>query len=131
MFKKYTGDWTDLRKLAPCEIDYHADPNERDGLGYWERMDETFKGALEILKHAQEDGHTYVMFRHGSSTSRWGATTHRSQIRKLMRSKEATPYIIRKDCIQHRSVFVAAIRPKLEIYQGPRNARLRSQTLQR
>jgi hypothetical protein len=116
MFKKHAGDWTELRKLtpAPWEIDYHADPNEPDGLDRWQRMDETIKGALEILKRAQEDRVTYVMFLHGSSTSRPGATTHRSQIRKLMRSKEATPYVIRNDCIQHPSVFVAAIRPKFE-----------------
>jgi hypothetical protein len=116
MFKKYTGDWTDLRKLtpAPCEIDdYHVDPNEPDGLTYGEHMDKTFKEALETLKQKQEDGEIYVMFRHGSSTSRRGATTHRSQIRKLMRSKEATPFIIRKNCIQHAAVFVAAIRPNI------------------
>ena len=39
-----------------------------DGLDYWQRMDETSKEELEILKQAQRDGETYVMFRHGSST---------------------------------------------------------------
>jgi hypothetical protein len=57
-----------------------------DGLDYWQRMDETSKEELEILKQAQQDGETYVMFRHGSSTSRLGATTHRSQIRKRMQA---------------------------------------------
>jgi hypothetical protein len=115
MFKRYTGCWADLRKQltpAPLEVDYHHDLNEPDGLAFYERMAETYKGALEILKQAHKDGVTYVMFRHGSSTPRRGATTHRSQIRRLMRSKEATPYVIRKECIQHRSVFVAAIRSK-------------------
>ena len=115
MFKTYAGNWTDLRTVltpAPIEIDYHHNPNEHDGLAYWQRMDEAYTGALEILKQAQRDGNSYVMFRHGWSTSRPGATTYRPQIRKLMRSKEATPYIVRKNCIQHWSVFVAAIRPK-------------------
>src|ERR1035437_9916430 len=51
------------------------------------------------------------MFLHGWSTSRPGNTTSRSQVRKLMQSKESTPYIVRRDCIQHDTVFVAAIRP--------------------
>jgi hypothetical protein len=76
MFKKYEGDWTDLRtrlKPPPVEVDdYHPDSNEFDGLDYWQRMDRTCKRALEILKQAQEDSETYVMFRHGSSTSRRG-----------------------------------------------------------
>jgi hypothetical protein len=115
MFKKYAGDWTDLRKLltpAPLEVDYHANPNEHDGLAYHERMEQAYQRALAILKQAQENGEHYVMFRHGWSTSRRGAITYRSQVRKLMRSREATPYTIRKDCIQHPSVLVAAIRPK-------------------
>jgi hypothetical protein len=29
----------------------------------------------------------------------------------LMRSKDATPFIIRRDCIEHPSRFVDAIRP--------------------
>jgi hypothetical protein len=118
MFKKYQGNWTDLRerlKPAPCEVDYHADSNEPDGLAYHERMDRAYHEALESLKEAQADGVPWVMFRHGSSTSRRGAITYRSQIRKLMRSKETTPYIIRRECIQHSSVFVAAIRPKFSV----------------
>lgn len=31
--------------------------------------------------------------------------------RSVMRIKEATPYVVRAHCIQHPSVFVAAIRP--------------------
>ena len=133
MFKEYEGPWTDLRKLlvpAPREIDYHPESNQHDGLDFWRRMDNAYKDTLEILKQAQEDCDTYVMFLHGSSTSRPGATTFRSQIRKLMRSKEATPYIIRKECIQHRSVFVARIRHKFEVYGGTGNGRLQSQAAQ-
>ena len=32
-----------------------------------------------------------------------------------MRSPEATPYIIRRECIQHDSVFVAAIKSAKEL----------------
>ncbi len=55
-------------------------------------------------------------------------TTARSVIRGLMRSKAATPYIVRNQCIQHHSCFVAAIRPLKSATAPPpidlRNARL-------
>ncbi len=66
--------------------------------------------ALDNLKRAYERGVKYVIFTHESF--RPGRTTACSHVRKLMRSKDATPYIIRSKCIQHISVFVAAIRPK-------------------
>jgi hypothetical protein len=66
--------------------------------------------VLETLKEAQETGEKWVMFIHGWSGSR--QTTSRSQIRGLMRSAGATPYIVRSECIQHDSVFIAAIRQK-------------------
>lgn len=50
-------------------------------------------------------------FNQGCFTSRLGKTTSRSQVPKLMASKKATPYILRSQCIQHDSAFVAAIRP--------------------
>ena len=110
MFKKEFGDWTKYRELEPLEIDYHHDGGELDGLSYYERMDRAREGSLAIIKRAQKDGIPWVLFTHGHSTSRIGATTYRSVIRGMMRSKDATPYIIRKNCIQHDSVFVAAIR---------------------
>ena len=70
--------------------------------------------AFEALKDAYQQGLSYVIFTHGHSTSRPGQTTARSQIRKLMRSKSATPYMIRSESIQHESVFVAAIRRRLD-----------------
>jgi hypothetical protein len=112
MFKSEAGNWVNYRALNPLEINYHAEPGELDGLSYYERMDQTKVGVLKILKSAQQDDVSWVLFIHGSSTSRQGNTTYRSVIRGVMRSKDATPYIIRKECIQHPSVFVAAIRPK-------------------
>jgi len=69
--------------------------------------------ALAALKEAYEHGVRYVLFTHGWSTSEgWRQTTARSVVRTLMRSRAATPYIVRRECIQHNSAFVAAIRPK-------------------
>jgi hypothetical protein len=74
-------------------------------------MDEVHSEALNALKLAQENGAKYIIFTHAWSTSRLGKTTARSVVRSLMRSPEATPYIVRRDCVQHDTVFVAAIRP--------------------
>jgi hypothetical protein len=42
--------------------------------------------------------------------SRPGKTTARSVVRGFMRSKEATPFVVKVDCIQHNTVFIAKIR---------------------
>lgn len=112
MFKKGSGDWTQYRKLQPSiEIDFHYSEYGQREVSYWEAMDRAWNEALGALKRAYQEGMPYVIFTHGSSTSRLGKTTARSQVRTLMRSKDATPYIIRSECIQHETVFVAAIRP--------------------
>lgn len=114
MFKKSDRNWVDFRQLSGVlEVDYHLAGGLSCG-AYWENMKFVKDSALAALMKAQEEGYKYVLFRHGHSTSHRGATTSRSQVRSVMRSKEATPYIIRKECIQHYSVFVAAIRPKPE-----------------
>jgi len=101
--------WRDLSQLTspPIEVDYRGDTNKPDGLAYWQRMDQTFKAALEILKQAHKGGNTYVMFRRGLSTLRRSADYAPITIRKLMRSKEATRYIIQKNRIQQPSVFLS------------------------
>ena len=81
-------------------------------------MQAVWDRALSALVEAQRSGKKYVLLTHGSTTSRIGKMTARSQVRKLLRSKEATPYVIRRESIQHDSVFVAAIRP-LEIVGMP------------
>jgi len=115
MFKKEYRDWVEYRKLPGLlEHDFHRfnpDPNAPK-LPHYELMDNVYKEALEVLKKAHDQGKQFVLFTHGWSTSRMGETTTRSQIRKLMRGKDATPYILRKNSIQHDSVFVAAIRSK-------------------
>lgn len=112
MIREPYGDWTQYRKLPGLvEVDFHySDFGERD-IPYWEAMDNIRATALDALKSAFEEGKSFVLFTHGSSTSGPGQTTARSQVRGLMKSPDATPYIVRKKCIQHESVFVAAIRP--------------------
>jgi hypothetical protein len=111
MFKKGSGNWTEYRKLQPSvEVDLHYSEFGPREIHYWEAMGRLRNDALEALKDAHQRGIRFVIFRHGSSTSRPGKTTARSEVRNLMRSKDATPYIVRSECIQHESVFVAAIR---------------------
>ena len=102
----------EYRKLPSLmERDYHWSSDGSTGC-YHENMQLVWDDALRCLKVAQEEGKEFLLLIHGWSTSRIGKTTSRSQIRKLMRSKEATPYLVRKNCIEHSSVFVAAIKPK-------------------
>ena len=115
MFKKQFGDWNQYRKLPNhLEVDFHwADYGDRH-MSYWEKMSQVEGTTWESLEKAQKDSNKYVIFTHGCSTSHNGKKTARSVVRSIMRSKKATPYIIRKECIQHERVFVAAIRPSME-----------------
>ena len=93
------------------EVDFHHGPQDCDEIQYCDAMAEVREEALEALKKAHNQGIRYVLFTHGHSTSQgFSHTTARSQVRGLMRSRDATRYITRKECIQLRSVFVAAIR---------------------
>lgn len=111
MFIQGSGNWTQYRTLQPSiEVDFHRNDLGKRDIPYGVAMDKIRDEVLESLKSAYNEGKGYVLLIHGHSTSRPGKTTTRSVIRALMRSKEATPYIIRNKCIQHQSVFVAAIR---------------------
>jgi len=114
-FIKGDGDWTEYRRLGDVvEVDLHlAEPrSSSDGppVPYWDKMAAVEEKTLEALQAAQRDGHEFVMFLHGHSTSRPGRTTARSVVRRVMASPSATPFIDRSRSIQHDSVFVAAIR---------------------
>ena len=112
VFLKGAEDWTKYRKLPNImEVDYHRSDSGPRYEPYHVYMEEVYEEALEILKSAQQDGFDWVLFRHGSSTSRRGKTTTRSMVRSLMRRKESTPYIVRSKSIQHETVFLAAVRP--------------------
>jgi hypothetical protein len=114
MFKRGTGDWTQYRGEGVKEVDFHPKEVDRWGpkLPHNELMAQVHNTTLAALKDAYEHGPKTLLFTHGSSTSRPGMQTSRSEVRGVMRSKEATPYICRRDCIQHETVFVAAIRPR-------------------
>jgi len=110
MFKKFEGDWKDLRNLPGLrEVDFHFGSGQRGE--FWKNMTEVADIVEKALRDAQTEGSKYVMFNHGHSTSRPGRTTARSIVRDRMRSKEATPFIIKNQSIQHDTVFVAAVRP--------------------
>jgi hypothetical protein len=110
MFKKIEGNWQDLRELPGLkEVDLHF---ERGRPGeFWENMAEVADIVEKALRDAQKEDFQYVMFFHGHSTSRPGRTTARSIVRAIMRSKEATPFIIKNQSMQHDTVFVAAVKP--------------------
>jgi hypothetical protein len=111
MFKREIRNWIEDRSLPNLmEVDFHWADEVPMG-GYFEHMQKVRERALQAPQDAQRQGKKYVLFTHGWSTPRRGRTTSRSQVRGLMRNKDATPYIFRKNCIQHDSVFVAAIRP--------------------
>ena len=111
-FKYACRNWVEYRDELPdlVECDFHWTNEPMSGL-YHENMQAVWSRALQALADAQANGNRYVLFTHGKSTSGIGKTTARSQVRKLMRSKEATPYLLRRDCIEQDSVFIAAIRP--------------------
>lgn len=110
-FKNENRNWVEYRQLPNINmLDFH---NYTPGVGhdYWESMQSVYERTLSALMRAQQEGKSYVLITHGHSTSRLGRTTSRSQVRKAMRSKEATPLIIRRECIQDDSVFLAAVKP--------------------
>ena len=115
MAKREHGGWTEYRKLPDLmEIDFHRSGGWHQGV-YYEKEGKVSDEVLEALKRAQEEGKKFLLITHGWSTSRRGKTTSRSEVRGLMQSKDATPFIIRSQSIQHESVYVAAIRPKKSI----------------
>jgi hypothetical protein len=114
--KKEDGNWTSYRERFGLskddEIDLHFAQDDPNGARapYDQRMADIKELVRNVLRAAQENGRPYIMFRHGWSTSRLWRTTTRSVVRGFMQSKEATPFIVRADCIQHPAVFVAKIR---------------------
>src|SRR5262245_21109574 len=106
------GNWTDYRARFDLTKDDQVDLHfgERFDGSYQEAMSDVEDIVRRALAAAQKNSRPYVMFIHGWSTSRSGATTARSVVRSFMRSKEATPFIDRSKSIQHPTVFVAKIK---------------------
>jgi len=115
MFNQENRNWTEYRKLPKlCEVDFHPHDRYDDfrHLTYDEKIYWWHEKTCNALQSAYEGGFQWVLFLHGHSTSRPGKTTARSVVRGIMRSKDATPFIVRRECIQHPSVFLAAIRER-------------------
>jgi hypothetical protein len=96
------------------EVDLHFGKRDPSLMTFREAMDGVTALIVASLEQARRNGRPYVMFIHGSSTSRRGKTTARSQVRNFMRSKHATPLIDRSGCIQHGTVFVAKLKPQVD-----------------
>lgn len=110
-FRFETRNWVEYRALpGVAEVDFHFAPHESLG-AFHANMQHGRERTLAALADAQCGGVRYLLFTHGHSTSGPGRMSMRSVVRGVMRSKDATPYIVRSKCIQHSSVFVAAIRP--------------------
>jgi hypothetical protein len=111
-FRKDEKNWVEYRHLPKLtELDFHdwyKDPYQQ----YWEFLQVMEKAVWDAIKNAQENGNEWLLVTHGSSTSRPGKTTARSITRKVMNNKKATPFIVRKQCIQQETVFLAKIRGK-------------------
>ena len=123
-FQRGFGDWRQYRSQFGLteldEIDLHFGERDRSRFTYAEVMAEVVNIVMGKLREAQLNGRSHVMIIHGSSTSRRGKTTARSQVRGLMRSKHATPLIDRKGCIQHNAVFLARLKePKTLVTARP------------
>ena len=99
------GEWQSRTDVKT--VDFHWG-KQRGGFYVW--TSEVYDIATEALKTAQAEGMRYVLFTHGSSTAGPGKTTARSIVRAIIKSKEATPYIIRRNSIQARSSLLVAIR---------------------
>lgn len=108
-FRTESGDWTRFRALKPREFDLHRCEWGRREVPYWVAMQEVRDDTLAELVAAQKSGAEWLLIRHGGSTSGPGKTTARSVVRRIMRSSSATPFIVRRDCVQHEMVFLARI----------------------
>jgi hypothetical protein len=112
--KSEEGDWVHYRArfgLSDAdEINFHFGKLDHSEGTYDEAMAKIEQLVWGSLSKAQLDERPYLMFVHGHSTSHQGRTTTRSIVRGIMRSKEATPYIVRAHCIQHRTVFITKVR---------------------
>ena len=112
-FKTGFGDgreWKNHPKSSVTDFHYGKD----HGMEHWELVERWHKETMDALIKAQKEGCDYILFSHGSSSSRQGWQTARSEVRKIMHGKEGTPFIIRKNCIDYGSSFLAAIQPKKE-----------------
>lgn len=122
-FQQSHGDWRKYRSqfglTEADEIDLHFGKRDPTQMSYRAAMAEVTNLVIAKLREAQLNGRSHVLIIHGSSTSRRGKTTARSQVRNFMRSKDATPLIDRKGCIQHNAAFLAKLKPPPPVKSPP------------
>jgi len=114
MFIKKSGNLSELKdqenireiKVSSCGTVTKAAQSR------WETLNELWDTSLQELKKAQEDGLNFLIIKHGKAPNKRGQVSVGSQIRTLIRSHAAGPYIFRSKCMQYESAFVVAIRPK-------------------
>jgi hypothetical protein len=113
-FQVGQGPWRQYRSQLNLsesdEVHLHFGKRDPSSMSFQEAMAGVTDIVVASLKEARHKRRPYVMFIHGSSTSRRGKTTARSQVRNFMRSKYATPWIERSGSIQHETVFVAKVK---------------------
>ena len=113
-FQVGRGPWRQYRSqfslFESDEINLHFGKRDPSSMSFQEAMANVTDIVVASLKEARRKRRCYVMFIHGSSTSRRGRTTVRSQVRNFMRSKNATTLIDRNGCIQHDTVFIAKLK---------------------
>lgn len=108
-FKTAEGPWIALYKPGAIRLDLHF--GRGDGTThYTDRMRDNYLLVLQTLKDAQVRNVLWVLITHGASTSGPGKLTARSVVRGIMRDPEATPYIVRKECVQHETAFLVRIK---------------------
>jgi hypothetical protein len=116
------GHWEKFRSQLGFsqsdEVDLHFGKRDPAKMSYGEAMAGVTSLVRASLEEAQRQGRPYLVFIHGSSTSRRGKTTARSQVRNFMRSTAATPLIDRRGCIQHNTVFIAKLKLELDRSSG-------------
>lgn len=112
-FRTESCNWTAYRKLPNVlELDFHSSDYCSGKISPAQAMEHIRDELLQRLKSEYASGKfKFLLITHGFSGFSSGRRTTRSVIRRLMRSSDATPYIVRNKCIQHERVFVAAIRP--------------------
>jgi hypothetical protein len=117
-FRVDWGPWREYRSQFGLsesdEIDLHFGKRDPSLMSFREAMAGVTDIVVAGLENARRNGRPYLMFIHGSSTSRRGKTTARSQVRNFMRSKDATSLIDRAGCIQHQIVFLAKLKPDVD-----------------
>lgn len=106
MFQTGVSDWAAYRNIPNvAEVDLqdvlHSSPAG---------LDAVHDRALIALRQAHANGHPFVILRHGYTPKSIAAASVSSTVRKLIRSSESTPYVVKHKSVQFPNALVAAIR---------------------